>query len=329
MHIPRSTYRLQFNPSFGFTSAADIVEYLSRLGISDIYASPIFKAKKESTHGYDVVEPNQLNPELGTDDQFELLIDEVKNYHMGWLQDFVPNHMAYNIQNRMLIDLLENGSNSRYVDFFDIDWNHHHAGMKGRILAPFLGKFYQEAIENCEIKVNYDDDGLSINYYQTRLPVKIESYADVFSFRLDKLRNKLGRNDPDFIRYMGALFAIKSLPTAEEIDERYNQIKFIKGILWELYTNNNSIKDFIDENLKIFNGIKGIPESFDLLDNLLSQQNFRLSFWKVANEEINYRRFFNVNELISLRIENEDVFNRIHSLVFKLIKEEKISGLRI
>ncbi|MEJ2614937.1 MAG: malto-oligosyltrehalose synthase [Ignavibacteriaceae bacterium] len=260
---------------------------------------------------------------------FDLLIDKVEEKGMSWLQDFVPNHMAYNVQNRMLIDLLENGSNSRYANFFDIDWDHYHAGMKGRILAPFLGKFYQEALEDGEIKLNYDEEGLSINYYETRLPVKIESYADVFSFRLDKLRHKLGRNDPDFIRYMGLLFVIKSLPTAEEIDERYNQIKFIKGILWELYAYNNSIKDFIDENLKFFNGIKNISESFDLLDKLLSQQNYRLSFWKVANEEINYRRFFNVNELISLRVENEDVFNRIHSLVFKLCKEKKISGLRI
>lgn len=329
MHIPKSTYRLQFNSSFGFTAASDIISYLSKLGISDVYASPVFKAKNDSSHGYDVVEPNQLNPQLGTDEEFDLLSRKVKDYGMNWLQDFVPNHMAYNIQNRMLIDLLENGSNSRYADFFDIDWDHHHAGMKGRILAPFLGKYFQEALENVEIKLNYDEEGLSINYYETRLPVKIESYSDVISFRLDKLRNKLGRNDPDFIRYMGVLFAIKSLPTAEEIDERYNQIKFIKGIIWELYTYNNSIKDFIDENLKIFNGIKSIPESFDLLDNLLSQQNFRISFWKVANEEINYRRFFNVNELISLRVENEDVFNRIHSLVLKLCKEEKISGLRI
>ena len=329
MHIPKSTYRLQFNSSFGFTAASGIISYLSKLGISDVYASPVFKAKKDSSHGYDVVEPNQLNPQLGTGEEFDLLIEKVKDYGMNWLQDFVPNHMAYNMENRMLIDLLENGSNSRYADFFDIDWDHHHAGMKGRILAPFLGKYFQEALENGEIKLSYDEDGLSINYYETRLPVKIESYADVFSFRLEKLRNKLGRNDPDFIRYMGILFAIKYLPTVEEIDERYNQIKFIKGILWELYAYNNSIKDFIDENLKLFNGIKNIPDSFDLLDNLLSQQNFRISFWKVANEEINYRRFFNVNELISLRIENEDVFNRIHSLVLKLCKEEKISGLRI
>ncbi len=329
MHIPRSTYRLQFNSSFRFSSASGIMDYLSKLGISDVYASPIFYAKKGSAHGYDVVEPNQINPELGTEDEFNLLIDLVKKKGMHWLQDFVPNHMAFNIENRMLIDLLENGANSRYVNFFDIDWNHHHAGMKNRILAPFLGKFFQEALENGEIRINYDEEGLSINYYETRLPLKIESYADVFSFRLDKLRNKLGRNDPDFIRYMGVLFVIKSLPTAEDIDERYNQIKFIKGIIWELYSNNNSIKDFIDEDLKIFNGIKGITESFDLLDKLLSQQNFRIAFWKVANEEINYRRFFNVNELISLRVENEDVFNRIHSFILKLIREDKISGLRI
>jgi (1->4)-alpha-D-glucan 1-alpha-D-glucosylmutase len=329
MHIPKSTYRLQFNSSFGFNSAKEIIGYLSKLGISDIYASPIFKAKKDSMHGYDIVEPNQLNSQLGTDDEFDSLINEVKNYKMSWLQDFVPNHMAFNFQNKMLIDLLENGANSQYANFFDIDWDHYHAGMKDRVLAPFLGKFYPEALESGEIKLIYDDEGLSINYYEARLPVKIESYLDVFSFRLDKLRNNLGRNNPDFIRFMGALFVVKSLSTAEELEERYNQIKFIKGIIWELYTNDNSVKDFIDENLKIYNGIKGIPGSFDLLDKLLSRQNFRIAFWKVANEEINYRRFFNVNELISLRVENENVFNRTHSFIFKLIKEEKVSGLRI
>jgi (1->4)-alpha-D-glucan 1-alpha-D-glucosylmutase len=329
MYIPKSTYRLQFNSSFGFNSAKGIIEYLSKLGISDIYASPVFKAKKDSLHGYDVVEPNQLNAQLGTGEEFDSLIDEIKKYNMSWLQDFVPNHMAFNFQNRMLIDLLENGSNSQYANFFDIDWDHYHAGMKNRVLAPFLGKLYPEALENGEIKLIYDDEGLSINYYETRLPVKIESYLDVFSFRLDKLRNNLGRNNPDFIRFMGALFVIRSLPSAEELEERYNQIKFIKGIIWELFLNNNSIKDFIDENLKIYNGIKGIVGSFDLLDRLLSQQNFRIAFWKVANEEINYRRFFNVNELISLRVENENVFNRTHSFIFKLIKDEKISGLRI
>lgn len=144
--VPLSTCRLQFTPSFGFKEARDIVEYLDSLGISDIYASPIFKAKKGSSHGYDVVDPNQLNPDLGTIAEFEELSREVKKYKMGWLQDVVPNHMAFDSENQMLMDVLENGQRSEYVDFFDIEWFHPYepgttgAPARGRVLAPFLGK---------------------------------------------------------------------------------------------------------------------------------------------------------------------------------------------
>ncbi|MGE5402669.1 MAG: malto-oligosyltrehalose synthase [Ignavibacteriales bacterium] len=329
MHIPDSTYRLQFNSSFGFNDAREIIDYLAGLGIKDIYASPILKAVKGSMHGYDVVDPNQLNPELGTTDDFDQLIQECRSYNMGWLQDVVPNHMAYSSENQMIVDLLENGPNSRFYNFFDIEWNHPHASVRQRILAPFLGKFFQDVLEGGELILRYDSEGFYVNYYDNRFPMKMESYVDILSFRLNALTNKLGKNHPDVIKYLAVLYILRSLPPAEEMDERYSQIKFVKGMLYELYTGNEDIKVFIDESLKIYNGRKDVPESFNLLEKLLSEQHFRLAFWKVANEEINYRRFFNISGLISLRMENEDVFNRIHSLILNLVKDGQVNGLRI
>ncbi len=328
-NLPGTTYRLQFNKDFNFESARKLLPYLQALGITHIYASPIFKASKGSTHGYDVVDPTQLNPELGTPDDFDSLINEAHEKGISWLQDIVPNHMAFDIENRMLVDLLENGPDSRFFNFFDVEWSYVHFGDKPRMLAPFLGKYYQETLEGKEISLKYDADGFSINYYDNKFPVRLSSYAEILSLRFEKLQNKLGRNYPAVIRLLGLLHIVKFLHTINDIDERYNQIKFIKDLLWELYSNDEQVKMYINETLKIYNGRKENPESFDPLDKLLSEQYFRLAFWKVANEEINYRRFFNISSLISLKVENDEVFNRTHSLIFKLVKEDKIDGLRV
>jgi (1->4)-alpha-D-glucan 1-alpha-D-glucosylmutase len=329
MRIPLATYRIQFSRAFGFPAAKDIVPYLHGLGISDIYASPIFLARKGSTHGYDVVDPNQLNPELGTVEEFEALIEEIRRRDMGWIQDIVPNHMAYDGQNRMLMDVLENGAASVYFDYFDIDWNHPYEGIRKKILAPFLGGFYGECLENGEIKLHYDGNGLSVSYFDLKLPVMIESYSNVFTHGLAALRRKLGGKHPEFVKLLGVLFVLKNLPPTEETRERADQVIFTKSMLWELYTGSPEIKEFIDANVARYNGTKGDAASFDLLDRLLSEQLYRLSFWKVAAEELDYRRFFNINELISLRIEEEKVFRHTHELVFKLVREGKFTGLRV
>lgn len=328
-YTPCSTYRLQLNADFTFEKVAGILNYLEDLGISDIYSSPITRAKKGSTHGYDVAEPNQINPEIGTIEEFGKLAAELHSRKMGWIQDIVPNHMAYSNENNMLVDLFENGSNSRYYTFFDIEWNHPFSSVKQRVLTPILGKYYREVLENGELNLAYDQEGFSINYYHARFPLKMESYSELLSLRLNKIRNKLGKNHPDVIKYLGILYMLKSLPSAEDMDERYDQIKFVKGMLWELVESNEQIRVFLNETLKIYNGEKGIPDSYNLLDSLLAEQHFRLAFWKVATQEINYRRFFTVNELICLKMEREETFNRTHSLLFKLHKEKLINGFRI
>jgi (1->4)-alpha-D-glucan 1-alpha-D-glucosylmutase len=237
--------------------------------------------------------------------------------------------MAYSGENQMLIDVLENGQNSRYYNFFDIDWQHPHASVRNRILAPFLGKVYQECLEGGEIKLQYEESGFTINYYENKLPLRIDTYADILSFGQSSLVSILGREDHDIIRYLGLVYFLKSLPSAEEIDERYYQIRFVKEILWELYTSNDNIRESIDKTIEALNGKPGDSASFDHLDKILQEQNYRLCFWKVAAEEINYRRFFNINELISLKMEDEDVYRRTHLLINDLVASKNITGLRI
>ncbi|NMF84372.1 malto-oligosyltrehalose synthase [Nodosilinea sp. P-1105] len=330
MHIPLATYRLQFNPTFGFDAAQDILDYLQTLGISDIYASPIFKARAGSTHGYDVVDPTQLNPELGGEEAFGALIEAVQQRGMGWLQDIVPNHMAYDSENPLLMDILEHGPHSEYSDYFDVEWEHPFDDFRGKLLAPLLGDFYGRCLERGELSLDYDEDGLTVNYYDLWIPLRIESYAQFLTHDMDRLARSLGRSDPDFVKLLGILYMLKNLSGETTGRERKDQAQFIKELLWELYNGNEAVRDFIQHNLALFNGETDTSsDRYDLLDDLLADQFFRLAFWKVGAEELNYRRFFTVNELICLRIEDIKVFQKTHSLIAHLVKAGQIQGLRI
>ncbi len=325
-----STYRLQLNHQFGFKEVEKVLDYLYDLGISALYLSPIFKAREKSLHGYDVVDHNLLNPELGTEEDFLHLADEVNRRKMGWLQDFVPNHMAYDKENHLLMDIFENGRFSTYFKFFDIDWNHRDESIRGKVLAPFLGEFYGEALESKKIQLRYEESGFKVTYYELSFPLRIESYIPLLTYNLVSLEEKMGKNGPDFIKFLGSVYVLKELSTsARSNKQRYEQIRVTKKMLWRLYNSNVHIKEFIDGNIAVFNGKEGDSESFNLLEELLSHQMFRFSFWKVAAEEINYRRFFNINNLICLRVEDKNVWKYIHQLIFKFVKEGKISGLRL
>lgn len=331
MRIPRATYRLQFHKGFTFKMARELLGYLTKLGISDIYASPIFAARKGSIHGYDVVDPTSINPEVGTEEEFESLANDARDLGLGWLQDIVPNHMAFDSENMMLMDVFENGTNSEYYDFFDIEWDHAYESMKGRLLAPFLGKSYANALLDGDIRLEYGENGFSVRYYSLNFPLKIESYAKVLAphfYSTWNLKERLEENHPDYIKFVGILYVIKSFPCQEIAGERQGQIRFIKGILWELYNSSPEIKAHVDENLREING-EGQDKGRGLLDSILYEQFFRLAFWKVASEELNYRRFFSINELISLKMERADVFTRCHQLIIKMIENGWITGLRV
>ncbi len=332
MNAPVATYRVQFTKDFDFARCQDVLDYLAALGVSHIYASPIFRARPGSTHGYDVCDHREINPELGGETGFRALAAAAAKRGIGWIQDIVPNHMAVSGENRMLVDVLENGPSSRYYQSFDIDWDHPYESIKGRMLAPFLGNFYGRVLEAGEIAIGFDADGFFVRYYDLRFPLRIDSYVRLLTLGLGRLRAKIGRDSPEFIKLLGVLYTIKSLPAEDSRDERYDQIFFVKQMLFELFEQSAPVRAHILANLALANGTAETGEGEDrraLLESLLAEQYFRLSYWKVAGEEINYRRFFAINDLISLRVEEEAVFRQSHGKLFELIREGLFSGLRV
>lgn len=209
--IPLSTYRLQFTPAFDFTAAREVLDYLAALGVDAVYASPVFAAQPGSRHGYDVVDPNAINAELGSREAFEGLVRAARERGMGWVQDIVPNHMAFHPRNRMLMDILESGESSTFRPFFDIDWEHPYSALRGRLLAPILGRFYGDALEAGEIRLERDRDGFFVAYYEHRFPLAIETYGDVLEPGSGRLRQALGSDSPDWHKLLGVLYVLKTL----------------------------------------------------------------------------------------------------------------------
>lgn len=333
--IPISTYRLQFNHLFKFSDAKKIIQYLYGIGISDIYASPYFKAKGGSLHGYDIVAHDAINPEIGTEEEYNDMIQELRKYGLGQILDIVPNHMCITSkENTWWMDVLENGLSSMYADFFDIDWEPVKIELKNKVLIPILGDQYGIVLERQELRLVFENGDFFLYYYQHKFPIRPKTYIDILQHRIQELKNHLAPENQHLNELLSIITALNHLPlhtekNPEKIAERYREKEIIKKRLWNLYSENPEIKGFIDENVKIFNGIKGKPESFNLFDNLLNQQIYWLSQWSVATEEINYRRFFDINDLAAIRMENPLVFRETHKLIFKLIREGKVTGLRV
>jgi (1->4)-alpha-D-glucan 1-alpha-D-glucosylmutase len=329
MQIPLATYRIQFNPGFGFGQARKIVSYLHDLGISHLYASPIFKARRASDHGYDVVDPNQLNPELGTLAEFEDLLRAIKNHHMGWLQDIVPNHMAYDGANPWLADLFENGPLSQYYRFFDIDWDHRHPDLRGKVLAPFLGREAEQCFEDREVRLEYGANGFFLVYFNHALPLKAETYQPVLARMRARLAAHHQKPLPDVARLDAIMTALEKLPGHPKPKQRRRHLQEAKAALWRLHNQSPQIRRAMADTLISFNHGKDDPQSRPLADALLPRQVFALSFWKTAARKINYRRFFAINELIAVRQESTAVFNQTHALLLKLVRKGWFSGLRL
>ena len=313
--VPRATYRIQFNAGFTFADARTIVPYLAELGISDIYASPILRARKGSAHGYDVVDPSALNPELGTDDDFDALHDALQQRQLGLLLDVVPNHMAASHENAWWMSVLENGEHSRFLHYFDIDWTP--VTTRGqtvhRVLLPILGKPYGEALESKEIQLHFDTDGFFFTYYDNRLPLAPESYGQVLRECVASLPQE------------GAVIELREL--VENGAEVPNS-KFLKETLWRIYEQ-DAFRGALNDTIVRINGRAGDAESFDALDALLDAQWYRLAYWRIASETINYRRFFDVTDLVGVRVENPEVFEARNRRTLELIAEGKVTGLRI
>jgi len=328
MRIPIATYRIQFGPRFTFGDCRTIVDYLKRLGMTDIYASPVFKARKGSLHGYDVVDPSAINPELGGEEGWRELLGLLAERNMGWIQDIVPNHMAYDYANDMLMDVMEWGKKSPFLEFFDISWDHVYENLNGKLLAPFLGNYYGKCLERGDIRLEYHEGEITVNYYDLKFPLRMESYAAVLGER-SETRSPRPSTPDNLARCLDSLQRLVRSRDRTDPERTLQERARMKKQMRDLFSGDLSVCKHLQKRLDTFNGNTENPASFDLLDRLLSQQHFRLSFWKVATEEVNYRRFFNVNELICLRTEQKEVFDYIHSLLFRMTEEDGFSGLRI
>jgi (1->4)-alpha-D-glucan 1-alpha-D-glucosylmutase len=332
-HIPLSTYRLQFNQQFTFKDAASIVEYLHRLGISDCYASSYLAAVPGSGHGYDVADPTRLNPEIGTGDDYERWVDSLRDHGMGHILDVVPNHMGIaKSANPWWTDVLENGPSSRYARFFDIEWRPVKDELFEKVLLPILGAQYGEVLERQELTLVFERGSFVIRHYDDRLPIAPETMRLIFGADLDHWTEDHRGDDADEL--LSILSASEHLPSrssrdAESIAVRAREKEIVKRRLAALEERSDDVRGLIAESIDRLNGEAGQPRSFDPLDALLNAQSYRLAHWRVASEEINYRRFFDVNQLAALRMEDPDVFDEVHRFVFELVAKGAATGLRI
>ncbi|MGB7168060.1 MAG: malto-oligosyltrehalose synthase [Acidobacteriaceae bacterium] len=323
---PLSTYRVQLHADFTFADAEAVLPYLKSLGIGDCYASPIFEARPGSLHGYDVTRHDRLNPELGGEEGFGRFADRLRELGMGLLLDIVPNHMGVGNDSVWWQDVLENGRASRYANYFDIEWEPLNPDMRNKLLLPILGSQYGDELEGKRIQIVVADGQLRAQYYDHLMPLAPRSLPFVFpDAELDELG--VPQSFRDLLRETA------HIPPHETTDanltaQRQQQLEELRPRLRAALLS-ESMQEPLRRALERINGVAGDPRSFDRLHELLEQQPWRLAFWRVSSEEINYRRFFDINDLVGLRMENPEVFAKTHGLVRRLLASGEVTGLRI
>ncbi|MFW5821079.1 MAG: malto-oligosyltrehalose synthase [Bacteroidota bacterium] len=300
---PVSTYRIQFYKDFTFRDAEEVTDYLHSLGIKTIYASPIFQAVKGSVHGYDVTDPLQLNEEIGNKEDFDSLIQKIHEKGMGWIQDFVPNHMAFSSENPWIFDLLLKGNKSRFYSFFDLFADHPDKDLQEKIMLPFFGKEIDEVVNEKELKIEFNEKGFTFRYYENSYPVSIGAYQTLFKFSSFK-------KIPDSIlKFQNSL---SSSAFMEEV-----------GKLYHAYTRKDTLYKFIN------NCLEEVNSDPSLIKKLLKELSFIPVYWKETEKRINYRRFFTINSLICLNIHKKEVFRIYHSFLKILLEQKYLDGLRV
>lgn len=333
--IPSAVYRVQLNRDFTFKQAASLVPYLKDIGIEAVYCSPYFQASPGSMHGYNVTDPNHINSEIGSPEDYAHFCEALSQNGLGQIVDVVPNHMGVVGNNNLWwFDILENGPSSVYARYFDIDWKPVKEELWGKVLLPLLGNFYGKVLENQEIQLVFQRGAFTVFYHGHCFPIDPKTYPIILENNIVELEKKIGQESQDFLEYLSIITALRNLPatsefTPEKIMERNREKEIAKQRLDAMVQRSAEIKSFIEHCVCFFNGNKSDPKSFDPIDRLLDLQPYRLAFWSVASQEINYRRFFDINEFVAIRIEDEKVFRHYHELLFKLIQEGKVNGLRI
>jgi len=332
---PISTYRLQLRREFPFSAAEEIVPYLADLGISHVYASPILQARPGSPHGYDVCDHDRINPELGGEEGLERLASTLRRHGLGLILDVVPNHMAVSHNsNRWWADVLEHGASSRYAETFDIDWEPVNPSLTHQVLLPVLGQQYGQELESGRLRVVQEDGSFWLTYFEHRFPLAPQTYPLILSLKVPWLVDRLGEDHDHVCEYRSILTALGHLPprwglTPEKQADRDREVGIIKRRIASLTAECPEVKQAIEAAVAEVNGTPARPESFDLLDRLISLQSYRPAFWRVATDEINYRRFFDVNDLAAIRPENPRVFDATHRVFLDLLARVVAQGVRI
>jgi (1->4)-alpha-D-glucan 1-alpha-D-glucosylmutase len=336
-HIPIATYRLQLNRDFTFTQATEIVPYLSALGVSHCYISPCLKARPGSMHGYDIVGHNSFNPEIGSAEDFDRFVAALHDRDMGLIVDIVPNHMGVmGSDNAWWLDVLENGEASTYASFFDIDWRPLKEELHGKVLIPVLHDHYGAVLESGELKLVFQParGEFDISYRDHRFPVDPKEYPRILQHCGTEAIEIVGEQNPDVLEFQSLTTSFGHLPGRQEISteriaERNRDKEINKHRLANLCARSPEIAACIFRAVDLVNGNPANPASFEELHELVKAQAFRLANWRVASDDINYRRFFDTNDLAGIRMENEKVFEATHHLVLSLVSEGKVDGLRV
>lgn len=331
---PLSTYRLQFHKDFRLEHARELVGYLHELGVSHLYASPILEARSGSMHGYDIISHERLNPEVGTEEDLRDLVRELNAHGMNIVLDIVPNHMGVSTATPWWRDVLQHGRASQYAGFFDIDWNPLKPELRDKLLLPLLGDQYGEELEKGHLQVRNRNGELVVQYYDHDFPLDPQSLPLIFDVTGRLSAADQNGNSSDVKRLAEIIEQLRALPPhssadPEQMDQRNKTWNSLRPALISLFQQSNAVKRILDRALERINGKVGDSTSFDLLHLLLELQVYRLAHWRVSGEEINYRRFFDVNDLVGLRMENPHVFAETHRLLRRMIAERLITGVRI
>lgn len=318
---PRATYRLQLDPGFGFDAARAILPYLARLGISHVYLSPVFAARPESTHGYDVVDFGRLRPEFGGREGFDRLTSELARLGLGLIVDIVPNHMAADERNAWWTDVLANGEESRFARIFDVNWRPTVPALDGKILLPVLGDHYGNVLKRGELKLLFSPahGTFQVGYFERRFPVALRDQALLLR---EAARLREGRH---------TAVALSDLANRIEAAARGGLVAHTGALLDELRSlaRDAHTLEALQQVATSVNRSAGMGDEADRLHVLLERQYYRLAFWRIAPYEINYRRFFEINDLVAVHAEDPEVFELCHGLIGALIAEGKVEGLRI
>jgi (1->4)-alpha-D-glucan 1-alpha-D-glucosylmutase len=318
--IPVATYRLQLHSKFGFEQAAEVADYLEQLGISHVYCSPYLQAAPGSQHGYDVVDHHKVNTELGGSEAHGRFCLRLGECHLGQVLDVVPNHMAISGRlNRYWWDVQENGPSSRYSPYFDIDWQTREEKLRNKLLVPILGDHYGHALEKGDIQLKRKGGDFTISYAGHELPASPRSLVPV-------LAEAARETGSDYLAFLAD--SLRRLPSpaltdAESVRERHRDKHVIGDLLSRLFEQTPFIGEAVDHAIRMLN------KRPDLLDAVLEDQNYRLAFWQTSSQELPYRRFFDVNTLVGLRMESPQVFADTHALILRWLKEGVLDGIRI